>query len=95
MSDPVVWMVKSKRGLIRGCWYEKPSDEQAAIAAYDGATITPLYTVDAIERKDAVIAELVDALKSWKKAGIGNSVDWVKQAHAYANGQELIAKHKS
>lgn len=42
-AEPVAWLVKSKRGMIRACWSEKPSEEQVAVAEADGDTIFPLY----------------------------------------------------
>lgn len=93
MSEPVAWMIKSKTGLIRTCWSEKPSDEQIEIAEFDGDTITPLYSADAIERNRAAIAELVWALKAIVDLDDGDKPDLWHYEAELDSARAAIAKY--
>lgn len=88
MSEPVAWRVLGEDG-----WYElfdKLGD--ARMNSY-GEEPEPLHTAAEIERKDAAIAELVEALKLYQKIGLGNSTDFELQAEANAAGRAAIAKY--
>lgn len=60
-GEPVAWLVKSKRGMIRCAWTDEPSVTQLAVSEADGDTVTPLYAVPAPASPAALTEAIVHA----------------------------------